>query len=153
MLHTQTIGSNLKKPQMTTEQTIIDKCKQFSVKADYLETKAFNDLSYRENDFKNDFNKLFQQYCFGKQNRTISGLNFGKPARYSTINTANKTEVKQLSKTRYQVTFETEPKFQSIRFILDKRQNDWKLIRFETYVGISRHSKNAGEELWRKHKL
>ena len=41
---------------MTTEQTIIDKCKQFSVKADYLETKAFNDISYREMILINYFN-------------------------------------------------------------------------------------------------
>lgn len=149
----QTVGSNSKKTQMTTEKNIINKCKQFAEKADALEERAFNDFEYRENGFIKDFNQLFEIYCYGKQNRTISGLNFGKPTRYSTIKTAIKEHIVQLSKTRYQVTFETNPKWQSIRFILDKRLNDWKLIRFETYVGISRHSESLGEELWSKNKL
>lgn len=138
---------------MITEEILINKCKQFAEKANVLEEKAFNDVMYRENGFNTDFNQLFETYCYGKQNRTISGLNFRKPARYSSIKNATKEHIVQLSKTRYQVTFVTEPKFKSIRFIIDKRLNDWRLTRFETFLGISNHSKNLGEELWRKHKL
>ena len=135
------------------EEQIIELCKEFAEKADELETKAFNDKVYQENEFNKDFNKLFNEYCYGKQNRTISGLNFRQPPRYSTLKESNNQKIERLTKTRYQVSFEVEPKWKSIRFILDKRNGNWKLIRFETYVGISRHSKNIGEELWRKNKL
>lgn len=135
------------------EKQIIELCKQFAEKADVLETKAFSDKVYQENEFNKDFNKLFNEYCYGKQNRTISGLNFRQPARYSNIAISKKETIEKISKTRYQVTFEKEPKVGSIRFVVDKKNGNWKLIRYETYIGISRHPKNIGEELWRKNKL
>ena len=146
--------SNKLKNKMDQEKVeIIALCKDFAIKADELETKGFNNFDYKENGFTQEFNKLFDQYCYGKQNRTISGLNFRQPARYSNLAFSKKEIIEKKSKTRYQVTFEKEPKVGSIRFILDKKNGSWKLIRFETYIGISRHSKNVGEEIWRKHKL
>jgi hypothetical protein len=135
------------------ENQIIQVCKEFAEKADELETKGFNNFEYQENGFVSDFNELFEQYAYGKQNRTNSGLNFRQPPRYNNIALSKNDTIEKTSKTRYQVTFEKEPKVGSIRFILDKKNGKWKLIRFETYVGISRHSKNIGEEIWRKHKL
>ena len=44
------------------EEQIIELCKQFAEKADELETKAFNDKVYQENEFNKDFNKLFYDY-------------------------------------------------------------------------------------------
>ncbi len=97
---------------------------------------------------------MFDQYCYGKQNRTISGLNFRQPARYANLAFSQKETVKKISKTRYQVTFETEPKeVGSIRFILDKKNGGWKLIRFETLLGIPYQEETIDEEIWRKHKL
>lgn len=135
------------------EKQIIELCRAFAKKADELETIAFKNINYKENSFTDEFNKLFNQYCFGKQNRTISGLNFGQPPRYDNLKFCTETNVESLSKTKYQVTFWAEPKFKTIRFILDKRKSEWKLIRFETYLGISNQEKTKGEEIWRKHKL
>ncbi len=136
------------------EKQLIQFCKEFAKKADELETTGFNDPDYRENGFTEDFNKLFDQYCYGKQNRTISGLNFRQPARYTNLAFSQKETVEKISKTRYQVTFETDPKeVGSIRFILDKKNGGWKLIRFETLLGIPYQEETIDEEIWRKHKL
>lgn len=132
---------------------IITLCKTFANLADQLETKAFSNPNYQKNGFVEDFNHLFNTYCFGKQNRTVSGLNFSQPPRYHILKASRETKVESLSKTRCQVTFLTEPKIGSIRFILDKKQGEWKIIRFETYVGIAGPGKHQGSELWRKHKL
>ncbi|WP_318310118.1 hypothetical protein [Flagellimonas crocea] len=138
---------------MEQEKQIIQICTEFAKKADELETKGFVDFDYKENGFKEDFNKLFDQYCYGKQNRTLSGLNFGQPPRYSNVTLAKRHLIEKKSKTRYQVTFEKEPKIGSIRFILDKKNGSWKIIRFETYIGVASHGKTKGEEIWRKQKL
>lgn len=146
-------SNELKIKMEQEEKQIIKICNEFAKQADELETKGFNNFDYKENGFTEDFNKLFDQYCYGKQNRTVSGLNFRQPARYSNLAFSKKEIIEKKSKTRYQVTFEKEPKVGSIRFILDKKNGNWKLTRFETYIGISRHSKNVEEEIWRKHKL
>lgn len=138
---------------MRKEQDNVEQIKAFAEKADVLETKAFNDSSYQENGFVEDFNALFDEYAYGKQNRTLSGLNFRQPPRYDNLKYAVKTESEQLSKTRYQVTFLGTPKFKSLRFIIDKKLGEWRIIRFETFVGISNQIKTKGEEIWRKHKL
>jgi hypothetical protein len=135
------------------EKQIIQLCKEFAEKADELETKGFKNFEYKENSFEVDFNELFEQYAYRKQNRTISGLNFRQPPRYNDIAPSKKEIVEKTSNTRYQVTFEKDPKVGSIRFILDKKNGDWKLIRFETYVGVSNRSIDKGTEIWRKHKL
>jgi len=135
------------------EQQLITLCKTFAHKADELEIKAFNNPDYRENGFVSDFNELFDSFCYGKQNRTVSGLNFRNPPRYENIKSAVKEEVIQRSVKQYQITFEGLPKFRSIRFIAEKKSGDWRLIRFETYIGISNHPKDKGEELWRRNKL
>ncbi len=142
------------KPKMEQEKSeIIKLCETFAKKADELENKAFNDRTYQENGFTEDFNKLFNQYCDGKQNRTVSGLNFRQPARYSNLAFSKNEIIEEISKTRFQVTFVKEPKIGSIRFILDKKNDNWRIIRFETYLGIANHGKTKGEEIWRKHKL
>ncbi len=138
---------------MEEENKIILLCKEFAKKADALETKGFSNPNYREKGFVADFNTLFHQYAYGKQNRTISGLNFRNPPRYAQIINAINTTIHQTSKTQYQVTFEGEPKFNSIRFIVAKKSGSLKLICFETFLGISKQSKMYGEEIWRKHKL
>lgn len=135
------------------ELKIVEVCKTFAQKADALENKAFDDRTYRDNGFTQDFNALFAQYCHGKQNRTVSGLNFRNPPRYDNLKFSTETQIAPVSKTRYQATFWAEPKFRSIRFVLDKRNDAWKLIRFETFLGISKQEKTKGEEIWRKHKL
>ena len=135
------------------EQDIILMCIDFAQKADELENKGFHDRSYQENGFVEDFNTLFDQYAYGKQNRTLSGLNFQQPPRYASINSSSSKNIEHLSKARYQVTFLTEPKWQSIRFLVDKKAGAWKITRFETYLGIANHGKDVGEEIWRKHKL
>lgn len=132
---------------------IIALCKEFAMKADNLENKAFDNRTYQENGFVKDFNSLFDQYCYGKQNRITSGLNFRKPPRYDNIKFGIETEAEALSKKRYQVTFWAKPKFRTIRFILNKRNENWKIIRYETFLGISKQEKTKGEEIWRKHKL
>lgn len=147
------ISNELKISMEQEEKQIIEICKEFTKKADELETKGFTNFDYQENGFTKDFNTLFDQYCYGKQNRTIIGLNFRQPARYSNVVFSKKEIIEKKSKTRYQVTFEKEPKIGSIRFILDKKNESWKLIRFETYLGIANHGKTKGEEIWRKHKL
>lgn len=139
--------------KMNEEQNIIEGIKAFTEKADALESKAFNDSSYQENGFVEDFNALFNEYAYGKQNRTLSGLNFRQPPRYDNLKFAVKAENEQLSKTRYQITFWTEPKFKSLRFIVDKKLGEWRIIRFETFIGISNQTKTKGEAIWRKHKL
>lgn len=58
------------------KEKIIELCKAFTKKADALENSAFGNNAYKENDFNKDFNDLFDQFCIGKQNSTISGLNF-----------------------------------------------------------------------------
>ncbi|GAB1855808.1 hypothetical protein MHTCC0001_06430 [Flavobacteriaceae bacterium MHTCC 0001] len=147
-------NGKLKKPKMEQEKSeIIELCKTFAKKADELENKAFNDRTYRENGFAEDFNKLFNQHCYGKQNRTVSGLNFRKPARYSNLAFSNNEIIEEISKTRFQVTFVKEPEVGSIRFIIDKKKGNWRIIRFETYLGIANHGKTKGEEIWRRHKL
>lgn len=132
---------------------IIEKCRVFAQQADALEAKAFEDIPYRNAHFVDDFNKLFEQYAYGKQNRTVSGLNFRQPARYDHINTCDKEVIEQVSKTRYYVTFEGKPQWKTIRFVLDKRQGEWKLIRSENYLGIANHGKDRGKEVWTKNKL
>jgi len=146
-------NANHLKQNTMEEKSIIEKCKTFAKKADELEIKAFNDKVYQENGFVEDFNKLFDAYCYGKQNRTLSGLNFRQPPRYANLEIAEHIGIEQLSKTRYLVTFEGKPKFKTIRFIVDKRQGEWRLTRFETYVGISNRTIDKGAEIWRKHKL
>lgn len=138
---------------MNQEQTIIEHIKTFAEKANELETKAFNNNVYQENGFTEDFNALFNQYCYGKQNRTVSGLNFRQPARYNNLKFAINTDCKQVSKTHYQVTFWGEPKFKSLRFILAKKMSEWRILHFETFIGISNQTKTKGEEIWRRHKL
>ncbi len=80
------------------ENIIIELCKEFAKKADELETKGFSDLDYKENGFVADFNKLFNQYAYGKQNRTLSGLNFRNPPRYAEIKNATNLIITQPSK-------------------------------------------------------
>lgn len=103
------------------KEQIIELCKTFAKKADALENRAFGDNAYKENGFNKDFNALFDQFCFGIQNRTISGLNFRSPPRYDNLRFANETLVEELSKTKCQVTFWAEPKFRSLRFTLNKK--------------------------------
>ncbi|WP_349351632.1 hypothetical protein [Flagellimonas sp. MMG031] len=135
------------------ENQIVQICQEFAKKADQLEVKGCNDLDYKENGFIEDFNKLFSQYCYGKQNRTHSGLNFRQPPRYSNVAYAKREIIEKKSKTRYQVTFEKEPKIGSIRFIIDKKHGSWKIIRFETFLGVANQRKTEAEEIWRKHRL
>ena len=120
------------------EEELIAHCKTFVQKADDLELKGFKDTNYQENQFEEDFNSLFNQYAYGKQNRTISGLNFRNPPRYENIKFAVNTTVEQTSKTKCQVTFWGNPEHRSIRFILTKNENEWRLLRFETFLSISK---------------
>ncbi|MFS4416596.1 hypothetical protein [Maribacter sp. 2307ULW6-5] len=145
--------ANEKKAMEKEEKQLIDLCLTFAKRADALEKRAFENGEYRLKQFVPDFNTLFAQYADGTMNRTISGLNFRNPPRYHDINTAIRTKVAPLSETRYQVIFEGVQKWRSIRFTIDKRQSEWKLLHFETYVGIANHGTHKGEEIWSKHKL
>ncbi|MGS2760891.1 hypothetical protein [Sinomicrobium sp. M5D2P9] len=131
------------------ESQIIETIKAFTSKADALEIKAFQNRDYQENGFTEGFNALFNQYCYEKQNRTVSGLNFRQPPRYSNLKYCIETEIEPLSKTRYQVIFWGEPMFRSLRFIVDKKQGEWRLIRYKTFLTAS----NDRRRTWRKHKL
>lgn len=135
------------------KKRLIEMCMEFAKKADALEKRAFDNGEYRLKGFVPSFNRLFNEYAHGTNNRTISELNFRNPPRYSNINTSVNTVVESLSKTRYRVTFEGAQKWQSIRFLIDKKDSEWKLIHFETYVGIANHGENKGEEIWTEHKL
>ncbi|WKD49812.1 hypothetical protein [Microbulbifer spongiae] len=131
------------------EQEIIALCKEFARQADELEARGFEDTSYRENGFESDFNALFEQYAHGDNNRTLSGLNFGQPSRYNNLNSAVSIHAIKKNKSRYEVTFTGEYQWQSVQFIVEKKETKWKLIRYKTSPGKT----PEGKEIWRSHKL
>ena len=146
-------SENEKTPMNQDEKKLIEMCSQFAKRADALEKRAFHNGEYKLKQFVPDFNLLFDMYAHGTNNRTISGLNFRNPPRYDALNSSVDTIAESLSETRYRVTFEGAKKWESVRFILDKKQSEWKLICFETYVGIANQGENKGEEIWTKQKL
>ena len=87
------------------EIQVITLCKEFSEKTDKLETKAFGDCEYKETKFNNDFDTLFQQNAYGNQNRTVSGLNFRYPPRYSHVKEAVDIEALKVHKLKNEVFF------------------------------------------------
>lgn len=135
------------------EKQLVEMCLSFAKKADALEKRAFDNGEYRLKGFVPNFNMLFNTYASGKENRTISGLDFRDPPRYANINSSKKTVIEKLSERSYHITFEGNPKWRSIRFKINKQQDEWKLLYFETYLGLSNRGENEGEEIWRKHKL
>ncbi|MFK7813061.1 MAG: hypothetical protein AB8B59_11240 [Maribacter sp.] len=135
------------------KEQIIEMCINFSKRADALEKRAFDNGEYRLKQFVPDFNLLFDKYAYGTNNRTKFEFNFRNPQRYSAIETSVNTVIESLSKTQYRVTFEGVQKSQSIRFLIDKKQSEWRLTYFETYGGNANHGENEGEEIWTKHNL
>lgn len=131
------------------EQEIIALCKEFARQADELEARGFEDTFYRENGFEADFNALFEQYAYGDNNRTLSGLNFGQPSRYNNLNSAVSIRAIKKNKSRYEVTFTGEYQWQSLQFIVEKKETKWKLIRYKTLLGKT----PEGKDIWRSHKL
>ncbi len=132
------------------EKQIIKMCQEFAHRADELETKAFDNLDYKEKEFVNDFNALFEQYAFGKQNRTISGLNFRHPPRYSHVEKAVSIEPIKVNKSKYEIYFWAEKSFNSVKFIVQKKNEVWKLIKFQTCLTANPNERNCS---WRTHKL
>ncbi|MBL0685896.1 hypothetical protein [Aquimarina mytili] len=132
------------------EKQIIAMCQEFAKKADELESKAFGNSDYKENGFVSDFNKLFEYYAFGKQNRTVSGLNFRQPPRYSHVEKAVSIESVKVNKSKYEVYFWAEKSFNSIKFIVQKKDDEWKLIKFQTCL---KANPNESDCSWRTHKL
>ena len=144
---------NTKKGMEQEQKELIELCKEFARIADSYEERANNNGEYRLKGFYPNFNTLFEKYAHGKQNRTISGLNFRNPPRYSEIKNAVKETVTPLSENKYQVTFVGEPKFKSLRFTVAKMEGVFKLLYYETYIGIAQHGDNEGKAIWRKQKL
>lgn len=134
------------------ENKLIQLCKDFTQKADALEVKAFHDRDYQENWFFEDFNKLFDEYAYGKQNRTVS-MDFRNPPRYSMLKDTIHEKVEPLSKTQFCVTFENVNAYNTIRFIIAKKLWDWKLIRYESSIWIAQFWKDKWKEIARKNKL
>ena len=132
------------------EIQVITLCKEFSEKADELETKAFGDCEYKETKFNNDFDTLFQQNAYGNQNGTVSGLNFRYPPRYSHVKEAVHIEGLKVHKLKYEVFFWANRSFNSIKFIVQRKQEQWKLIKFQTCLTTN---PNKRECRWRSHKL
>lgn len=143
---------------MEREQKIlIELCKKFAKSADAYEERAYGNGEYRMKGFYPNFNALFEKHAHGKENRLLSDYDFRSPPRYSEITNAIAQTVTRLEENRYQVTFEGNPKLKSIRFTVDKIAGVYKLLFYETYIGIANDGDNEeedeGEELWRKHKL
>lgn len=132
------------------EKQIIQICQEFAHKADQLETKAFNNSDYKTNGFVHDFNLLFQQYASGTQNRTVSGLNFRQPPRYSYVEKAVSIEAIKLDRSKYEIYFWADRSFNSIKFIVQKKDNSWKLIKFQTCLSANPNERDCS---WRTHKL
>ncbi|WP_167342037.1 hypothetical protein [Nonlabens sp. SY33080] len=132
------------------EKQVIEMCQEFASKADKLETKAFGNSGYKEKGFVKDFNVLFEQYAFGKQNRTISGLNFRQPPRYSHVAKAVSIESIKVNKSKYEIYFWAEKSFNSIKFIVQKKNEVWKLIKFQTCLTTNPNERDCS---WRTHKL
>ncbi|WP_281541917.1 hypothetical protein [Maribacter aestuarii] len=132
------------------EKQIIQMCQEFAYKADKLETKAFGNSDYKANAFVNDFNLLFEQYAFGKQNRTLSGLNFRNPPRYSHVEKAASIETVKVNKSKYEIIFWADKSFNSLKFIVQKKDDGWKLIKFQTCLTANPNERDCS---WRTHKL
>ncbi|GAA3521606.1 hypothetical protein GCM10022393_40030 [Aquimarina addita] len=132
------------------ENQIVAMCQEFAHKADKLETIAFHNFDYKEKRFVTDFNTLFDQYAFGKQNRTVSGLNFRQPPRYSHVKKAVSIESIKVNKSKYEIYFWAERSFNYIKFIVQKKSEVWKLIKFQTCLTSNSNERDCS---WRTHKL
>ena len=129
-----------------TEEEIVGLCRDFARQADALETKGFNDIAYQQQHFVQDFNALFARYAHGNNSR-VSSLNFRQPPRYAVVQQAQQVTVTKKHASRYEVTFEGERPHQAVRFVVEKKEGGWKLVRYKTRIGL------PPKDSFRNHKL
>ena len=142
------------------QEAILQKCRDFAWAADELEFKYFNtpfDAEPPRDDwFILEFEQLIEQYCYGNYKRTADGpASCWMPPRYTPVRTAVETMIETPTKTRVIATFFLEPKVGSVRFILDKRKGEWRIIRYETYLGFWKEDEQRwiAKDSWAKHRL